>query len=264
MALQVFGLFGSLPAELHVIIWKEAAGKDVARTIDVEFRCNHPAYVPPMTPRRGAAAVRAIGGPRAYFRWTWTCVPVSGGLGPTELDGMLRINHEARHEYLKLNPDFLRLGDGPRIHFKAVRDVIYMDALSLFTLHIYATAPDHLLPVETFRDSLQGFGLIRMLETGIRRMNIAGLSPGTRFFANQSIFTGLIRPIMPRVIPAAISAAAGNTHNRVGVWHIMTAYNMGLQGLHHSQRRVVDLIFHRPAGDPGLPGIKNDVILFFL
>lgn len=126
---------------------------------------------------------------------------------PVELGGMLGVNHEARHEYLELNTDFLRLGDSPGIYFKAVRDFIFMDALSTFTLHMHATAPDQLLPVPTFRDNLQGFDFIRMLETGHQLRNIAGLTHGTHCFVDQSILTGLIHPIIPQAIHAAIWAA---------------------------------------------------------
>ncbi|KAH7370057.1 hypothetical protein BKA65DRAFT_544784 [Rhexocercosporidium sp. MPI-PUGE-AT-0058] len=260
MALQVFGLFGSLPPELRIIIWKEAAGKDSARIIDVVVRCRTPTYVPPMSRWPGSAAVRAIGGTRAYVRWTWTCVPGAGGLGVAQLG----VNHEARHEYLRLNPEFLRIENGPRIYFKAERDVIFMDALSLFSLHLYTTAPDHLLPVPTFMANLQGFDSIRTLESSLARTNIAGLTPGTRYFAHQSILTGLIRPIMQRVIPPAASAPLVNTHTGVGVWATFAADRLGLPLMHHMRWRVVRRHFFQVLGTPGPPGILNDAVTFFI
>lgn len=61
------------------MLWQKAADKDVARTIDVTIRCSAPTYVPHQAQRLGSAAVRAIGGPRAYVRWTWTCFASAGG-----------------------------------------------------------------------------------------------------------------------------------------------------------------------------------------
>ncbi|CZS92518.1 hypothetical protein WAI453_006718 [Rhynchosporium graminicola] len=269
-----FPQFGSLPTELRVMVWQLAAGKNVRRTIDVEIRCTNPRYVGPLAgknrPRTGPDSER--GGSRAHVRYDWSCVCVAGpgGFGLADNSWLPHVNQEARNEYLLLNPQCLFLENGRRIWFKTVRDTIYMDCISLYTLHMYTWMQDHLLPVPNIEANLQGFGGILNLESGLDRVNWAGLQIGNGFFAGDTILTGLRRPIMQRNPPAgsAVAQAAWTADNsKPGAVAHFRALTNGLvdsvRDYHPSQITVVwrhiehGLVWHPP------PGVRDDVNAFY-
>ncbi|KAL2072097.1 hypothetical protein VTL71DRAFT_11440 [Oculimacula yallundae] len=266
-ALNAFTLFTALPLDVRVMIWKQAAGKDIAKIIDVEIRCTNPIYVRPLAHRPVGTPDRARGGTRAHVRYTWTCVAIAGVNAAEGSDALLGVNIESRMEYLRYNPQFLHIEHGPYIYFKAIRDVIYMDAISLYTLHMYTWMQDHLLPVPNVMANLQGFDTILNLESGMMQVSYVGLRTGGGYFANDAVLAGLRRPIMQRATPpgtAAFQLSWDLDNSGVGAALHVIMLSSAIVGLAGPQMRVVNRHFGAPPGAPPPPGVNDDVLAFFL
>ncbi|KAG4421249.1 hypothetical protein IFR04_005660 [Cadophora malorum] len=267
MQLQTFPNFKRLPAEICAMIWREVAGMTDPRRIVVVIRATNPAYVPHAARRAGSQASRALGGPHAHVRWTWTCYATEGRYGPPGFVGMLGASRESRGEYQRMNPQFLRIENGPVIRFNATRDMIFMDATSLFSLHMYTIIPDHLLPIPTWPANLQGFNTIQNLQTSLRNNNISGLIPGHGFFVNGAVLAGAIAPVtIWRPPPNRMVLDVANDYRPLGVWHWLNDEREAMLNTHHaaSQVVVINRYFDQAVPGVGGPGLLDEVDRFFL
>ncbi|KAK0101646.1 hypothetical protein ONS95_006807 [Cadophora gregata] len=267
MALQTFLGFGNLPAEVRTIIWQKVAAIRGPRRITVVIRATNPTYVPYVAAREtGSKAFRTLGGPYAYVSWTWTCYAAGGGYGPSGFVGMLGASRESRGEYQRLNPQSLRIENGPVIHFNAARDTIVMDARSLFSLHMYTIVPDHLLLTPTWPRNLRGFDTIQNLQTSLRHNDIAAFTPGSAFFANGILLAGVRHPITvwrpnPKVLMKFV-----NDCRPQGVWHRFNDYWHSMYTSPRAPRQniVIDQYFGESVPGSGGPDLLAEVNKFFV
>lgn len=187
--------------------------------------------------------------------------------GPPGFVGMLGASRESRGEYQRMNPQFLRIENGPVIRFNATRDMIFMDATSLFSLHMYTIIPDHLLPIPTWPANLQGFNTIQNLQTSLHNNNISGLIPGHGFFVNGAVLAGAIAPVtIWRPPPNRIVLDITNNYRPLGVWHWLNDEREAMLNTHHaaSQVVVINRYFDQAVPGVGGPGLLDEVDRFFL
>lgn len=187
--------------------------------------------------------------------------------GPPGFVGMLGASRESRGEYQRMNPQFLRIENGPVIRFNATRDMIFMDATSLFSLHMYTIIPDHLLPIPTWPANLQGFNTIQNLQTSLRNNNISGLIPGHGFFVNGAVLAGAIAPVtIWRPPPNRMVLDVANDYRPLGVWHWLNDEREAMLNTHHaaSQVVVINRYFDQAVPGVGGPGLLDEVDRFFL
>ncbi|PVH71169.1 hypothetical protein DL98DRAFT_540258 [Cadophora sp. DSE1049] len=266
MQLQTFPKFGKLPSEIRAMIWQEVAAINGPRRIVVVIRATDPKYVPHAARRTGSQAFRAPGGPHAYIRWTWSCYAAAGQYGPPGFVGMLGATRESRGEYQRLNPQSIRLGNGPVIHFHAARDTVFMDAKSLFSLHMYTIVPDQLLPAPTWMANLQGFNTIQNLQTSLRHNNIAGKILGKGFFGNGAVLAGVMFPTREwRPSPTALMNIV-NDYRPLGVWHWLNDERQAMLASHRAPTQVIVINRYFDQAMPGMggPGLLDEVDRFFL
>ena len=187
--------------------------------------------------------------------------------GPPGFVGMVGASRESRSEYQRLNPQFLRIGNGPLIRFNAARDTIFLDATSLFSLHMYTIVPDHLLPIPTWPTNLQGFNTINNLQTSLRNNNISGLTPGHGTFANGAVLAGVIGPVtIWRPPPNRMILDVANDYRPLGVWHWLDDEREAMLNTHRaaSQVAVINRYFDQAVPGVGGPGLLDEVDRFFL
>ncbi|KAH7395600.1 hypothetical protein BKA64DRAFT_723883 [Cadophora sp. MPI-SDFR-AT-0126] len=265
MQLQAFPQFGKLPPDIRTMIWQEASKISGPRRIVVVIRAANPKYVPHPARRTGSRGFRALAGPHAYIRWTWTCYATTGRFGPPGFVGMLGATRESRGEYLRLNPQFLRLENGPVIHFEAARDSIFMDAKSLFALHMYTIVPDHLIPVPKWVANLHGFNQIQNLRTSLRHSNMAGLTPEKGLFGDRAVLAGVKFPIREwHPSPMALMEIV-NDYRPLGVWHWLNDEKQAMLASHRapSQTMVINRYFDQAVPGMGGLGLQDEVDRFF-